>query len=71
MEPDGASIALLPRPLVEAVGRNETAMACLMSVVGQGGLERVRTTVLLTPEEGKEAMENAYAVLQSQTGKQS
>src|SRR5262245_26986901 len=44
----------------------ETAMACVMSVLGQGGLVRVRTTALLTPEEGQEAMERAHAVLATQ-----
>jgi|SRR6516225_7927774 uncharacterized protein with GYD domain len=58
-EYDGISITEFPD--------KETAMACLMSVVGQGGLMRVRTTVLLTPEEGQEAMQKAHAVLMSRS----
>ena len=42
---------------------NETAMACLMLVLGQGAVERIKTTPLLTQEEARAAMERAHAVL--------
>ena len=40
---DGACIAEFPN--------NETAMACLMSIFGEGGLLTLRTTPLMTPRE--------------------
>jgi uncharacterized protein with GYD domain len=38
---------------------NETALACLMAIVGQGALAVMRSTVLLTPEEAERAMGSA------------
>ena len=40
-----------------------TAMACMMSIVGQGGLRALKTTPLLTTEEGMKAMELANEML--------
>ena len=42
---------------------NETAAACLMSIAGEGGLESIATTVLMTPEEGQSAMVRAHDVV--------
>jgi hypothetical protein len=41
---------------------NRTAMACVMSIVGQGGLATLRTTALLTQEEAGGAMNDAKGV---------
>lgn len=38
---------------------NETAMACLMVIVGQGGVAEIRTTPLLDQAEMRRAMEKA------------
>ena len=42
---------------------NETALACLMSIVGHGALVTLKTTPLMTPEEGRGAMERAREVV--------
>ncbi len=42
---------------------NQTATACLMSIMGQGGLVDVTTTVLMTTEESQGAMTKAHNVL--------
>jgi uncharacterized protein with GYD domain len=42
---------------------SETALACVMSIVGQGGLAALRTTPLMTPEQGRAAMELAQKVV--------
>ena len=39
---------------------NRTAMACVMSVVGQGGLVCLKTTPLVTQQEAREAMSDAH-----------
>ena len=54
-EYDGVAITEFPD--------NATATACLMSIVGQGGLVDVVTTVLMTMEEGETAMAKAHEVL--------
>jgi uncharacterized protein with GYD domain len=41
---------------------NQTAMACVMSIVGQGGLVTLRTTALITQEEARGAMNHAKDV---------
>lgn len=40
---------------------NRTAMACVMSIVGQGGLECLKTTALVTQEEARNAMSDAHS----------
>jgi uncharacterized protein with GYD domain len=42
---------------------NGTALACLMSIFGQGGVASLSTTPLMTPEESRAAMEHARAVI--------
>jgi uncharacterized protein with GYD domain len=42
---------------------NETALACLMSIIGQGRLKSVKTTVLFTNEEAQAAMKRARTIL--------
>ena len=42
---------------------NETATACLMSIMGQGGVVDIVTTVLMTTEEAQSAMKKAHDVL--------
>ncbi len=42
---------------------NETAMACLMSIFGQGGLHTVRTTPLMTQDECRAAMDTARRIV--------
>jgi uncharacterized protein with GYD domain len=54
-EHDGACISEFPD--------NETALACLMSIFGQGGLATLKTTPLMTQEESRGAMERARAVV--------
>lgn len=54
-EYDGVAISEFPD--------NETATACLMSIIGQGGLKDIVTTVLMTPEESESAMTRAHDVL--------
>ena len=49
---DGVAIAEFPD--------NKSSAACLMTIVGAGGLESVKTTVLLTTQEASEAMELAH-----------
>ena len=49
---DGVAISEFPD--------NETALACLMSIFGQGGLHKIKTPVLITPEEGQGAMAKAH-----------
>ena len=49
---DGLSISEFPD--------NETYLACVMSIVGEGRLAAVHSTTLLTPEEGQRAMQKAY-----------
>jgi uncharacterized protein with GYD domain len=39
---------------------NRTAMACVMSIVGQGGLASLKTTALITKEEARDAMGDAH-----------
>lgn len=41
---------------------NETAMACFMTFSGGGGLKAFETTVLLTSDEARSAMEKARSV---------
>lgn len=52
---DGLSISEFPD--------NETALACVMSIVGQGGLQMLETTVLITPEEGERSMRQAHTTV--------
>ena len=40
-----------------------TALACMMSIYGQGGLSSLKTTFLIPSEQGKLAMELAQKVL--------
>ncbi len=54
-EYDGVGISEFPD--------NKTALACMMSIVGQGGLATIRTTPLITTEESKEAMLLAHSVI--------
>ena len=42
---------------------NETALACVMSIVGEGGLQSVKTTVLVTSETAQNAMQKANAIV--------
>jgi uncharacterized protein with GYD domain len=42
---------------------NQTAMAFLMLVLGQGAVERIKTTPLMSQEEARGAMEQAHEVL--------
>ena len=42
---------------------SETALACLMSIVGLGGLSTIKTTVLITQEEAKAAMMHAHKLV--------
>jgi uncharacterized protein with GYD domain len=44
---------------------NETAQACLMSVLGQGNVDRVRTTPLLTQEEMNGSIQKARHVIRT------
>jgi hypothetical protein len=43
---------------------NETAMACLMLVLGQGAVQRIKTTPLISQDAARAAMERAHEVLQ-------
>lgn len=52
---DGLSITEFPD--------NETALACLMSIVGQGGASALATTTLISADEAKHAMHKAGALL--------
>jgi uncharacterized protein with GYD domain len=54
-EYDGISISEFPD--------NETAMACLMLVLGQGAVERIKTTPLMSQDEARGAMDRAHEVL--------
>ena len=54
-EYDGVSISEFPD--------NQTAMACLMLVLGQGAVERIKTTPLMSQEEARGAMDRAHEVL--------
>ena len=54
-EYDGVSISEFPD--------NQTAMACLMLVLGQGAVERIKTTPLMPQEEARGAMDRAHEVL--------
>jgi uncharacterized protein with GYD domain len=54
-EYDGLSISEFPD--------SETALACLMSIFGQGRIHAVRTTTLFSPEEGLRAMRQAGEVI--------
>jgi hypothetical protein len=38
-------------------------MACLMSIFGQGGLQTLRTTPLMTQDECRSAMEKARRIV--------
>lgn len=42
---------------------NRTAMACVLSVVGQGGLACLKTTALVTQEEARNAMSDAHTTI--------
>ncbi len=42
---------------------NETAQACLITVLGQGNVQRFRTTPLLTQEEANGSIQKAHHVL--------
>jgi len=42
---------------------NKTALACMMSVLGQGGLVTIKTTPLLTAAESEEAMLLAHSIV--------
>lgn len=44
---------------------NEIAQACLMTVLGQGNVQRVRTTPLLTQEEVSRSIQKAHHVLRT------
>jgi uncharacterized protein with GYD domain len=39
---------------------NETAQACLMTVFGQGNVQRIRTTPLLTQEDVTKSIQKAH-----------
>ena len=39
---------------------NETALACLMTIYGQGRLHTLKTTPLFTPEQSQKAIELAW-----------
>lgn len=54
-EYDGLSISEFPD--------NETALACVMSIAGQGGLAILRTTALVTTQETERAMKKAHKLL--------
>jgi uncharacterized protein with GYD domain len=54
-EYDGISISEFPD--------NQTAMACLMLVLGQGAVERIKTTPLMSQDEARGAMDRAHEVL--------
>ncbi len=54
-EYDGVSISEFPD--------NETAMACLMLILGQGAVERIKTTPLMSQDEARGAMDRAHEVL--------
>jgi uncharacterized protein with GYD domain len=41
----------------------ETALACVMAVFGQGRVRAVKTTLLLTPEQGARAIGHAWEVV--------
>ena len=41
----------------------ETALSCFMTFAGDGGLKSFKTTVLLTPEEARRAIDNARHVV--------
>lgn len=41
----------------------ETALACLMTIFGHGGLQRVNTTVLLSPEQSRRAVQLAWQMI--------
>ena len=44
---------------------NETAQACLMSVFGQGNVQRIRSTPLLTQEEVNSSIQKARHAIRS------
>ena len=52
---DGVAISEFPD--------SETALSCFMSFSGEGGLQSFKTTVLLTPEEARRAMDKARQVV--------
>jgi uncharacterized protein with GYD domain len=52
---DGVAISEFPD--------NKTAMACMLSIVGQGALATMRTTPLLSMEEARESMLLANTVV--------
>ncbi len=54
-EYDGVSISEFPD--------NETAMACLMLILGQGAVERIKTPPLMSQDEARGAMDRAHEVL--------
>jgi uncharacterized protein with GYD domain len=58
-EYDGLLIAEMPD--------NEAMTACLMTVVGAGGVGSIKTIVLLTPEEAERAMTRASSVTSGYT----
>lgn len=47
---------------------DKTALACVMSVYGQGRVRAVKTTALFTPEEGRSAINMAWEVLRNESG---
>jgi|SRR5271166_1625925 len=44
---------------------NETALACLMSIIGQGRLQSIKTTVLFENESAQEAMRKAHKIVKT------
>ena len=56
-EHDGVSIAEFPD--------NETALACLMSILAEGRLQSIKTTILFTSEQSQLAMRTARDVVRS------
>jgi uncharacterized protein with GYD domain len=54
-EYDGVAITEFPNDV--------TALACIMSIFGQGGLNSVKTTVLISSEAAQQAMELAQKTI--------
>jgi uncharacterized protein with GYD domain len=52
---DGMAVAEFPD--------QETALACVMSIYGQGRIQQVQTTALFSPEEGLRAMRQAQELI--------
>lgn len=54
---DGVAISEFPD--------SETALSCFMTFAGDGGLKSFKTTVLLTPQEARRAMDRTRQVVTS------